>query len=177
VLYVGSLFTRRRIPELLQAFAIARERVPGARLVLVGDNRTSPRIDPGAIAASLGIDRDVDWREYVTDDDLNALYDRARVFAFLSDYEGFGMTPLEAMAHGVPAVVLDSAVAREVYGDAARLVPPEPPIIANALTELLADTRAHAALVSSGAARLARYSWTASAAAVMRTLEDAAARR
>ncbi len=32
-------------------------------------------------------------------------------------YEGFGLTPLEAMAHGLPTVVLDTAVAREVYGD------------------------------------------------------------
>src|SRR4029450_11826087 len=105
------------VPELLQASALARERVPGARLVLVGDNRTSPRIDPRAIARLLDIDRDVDWREDVSDQDLAALYGRARVFAFLSDYEGFGMTPLEAIAHGVPAVVLNSAVAREVYGD------------------------------------------------------------
>ena len=50
----------------------------------------------------------------------------ARVFVFLSDYEGFAMTPLEALAHGVPAMLLDTPIAREVYGDAARLVRTDP---------------------------------------------------
>ena len=50
------------------------------------------------------------------------LYARASVFAFLSEYEGFGLTPLEALAAGVPPVVLDTPVAREVYGDAAVFV-------------------------------------------------------
>ena len=50
------------------------------------------------------------------------LYARASVFAFLSEYEGFGLTPLEALAAGVPPVVLDTPVAREVYGPAARYV-------------------------------------------------------
>ena len=43
------------------------------------------------------------------------------MFAFLSEYEGFGLTPLEALAAGVPIVVLDTPVAREVYGAAADL--------------------------------------------------------
>ena len=108
VLFVGSLFNRRRIPDLLSGFARAAQRVPDARLVLVGDNRTHPPIDPTAIAASLGLAARVDWQSYVTDDALELLYDTARVFAFLSDYEGFAMTPLEALAHGVPSVLLDT---------------------------------------------------------------------
>ena len=123
VLYVGSLFARRHIPDLIEAFAVTAARVPGARLVLVGDNRTSPRIDPRELAQRLGIGDRVDWLEYVSDAALAEHYRSARVFAFLSEYEGFGMTPLEAAAYGVPSVLLDTPVAREVYGDAARFVP------------------------------------------------------
>ena len=47
---------------------------------------------------------------------------RASVFAFPSEYEGFGLTPLEALAAGVPPVVLDTPIAREIYGPAARYV-------------------------------------------------------
>ena len=44
------------------------------------------------------------------------------MFAFPSEYEGFGLTPLEALARGVPPVVLDTPIAREIYGGAARYV-------------------------------------------------------
>ena len=59
---------------------------------------------------------------YVSDEMLASLYRRARVFVFLSEYEGFGLTPLEALAAGVPVVLLDTPVAREVCGDAAVFV-------------------------------------------------------
>ena len=174
VLFVGSLFNRRRIPELIEAFALTVARVPAARLVLVGDNRTSPRVDPRAVAASHGVADRVEWREYVSDDELAALYARARVFAFLSDYEGFGMTPLEAAAYGVPSVMLDTPVAREVYGDAARLVPLETPAIAEALTSLLSDPAAHDALAAAARQRLAAFSWARSATTILQALEQAA---
>jgi glycosyltransferase involved in cell wall biosynthesis len=174
-LYVGSLFNRRRIPELLRAFALVVARVPNARLVLAGDNRTTPRIDPRALAAELGIGAAVEWKEYLTDPELDALYDAARVFVFLSDYEGFGLPPLEAIGHGAPPVVLDTAVAHEVYGDGAWFVAPDPPAIAGALTTLLTDDRAHAGLLAAGTRRLAHFSWPRTAATVLAVIERAAA--
>ena len=139
VLFVGSLFNRRKLPETIGAFARVVARVPDARLVLVGDNRTAPRQDPAALAAEFGVSREVDWRDYVTDGELDCLYERARVFVFLSEYEGFAMTPLEAVAHGVPPILLDVPVAREVYGAAALYVPPDIDRIAAAMTELLTE--------------------------------------
>ena len=174
VLFAGSLFTRRHIPELIEGFARAAARAPGARLVLVGDNRTRPPIDPAAIAARLGIADRVDWRRYVTDQELRTLYASARVFAFLSEYEGFGMTPMEALAHGAPLVLLDTAVAREVYGAGARFVSLDATAIGDALAELLTDDASHAALREAGRARLAHFSWTRSAGVIRRALEEAA---
>ncbi len=102
VLFVGSLFNRRHIPELIQGFAAVAARHPSARLDLVGDNRTQPHIDvERLIAASAARDR-IRARAYVGEDELAALYRRARAFVFLSDYEGFAMTPLEALGAGVP---------------------------------------------------------------------------
>jgi glycosyltransferase involved in cell wall biosynthesis len=177
VLYVGSLFNRRRIPELIRGFSLTAARVADAQLVLVGDNRTHPRIDPIALAAELGIESRVEWRAYVDDQTLQSLYERARVFAFLSDYEGFAMTPLEAIAAGVPPVLLDTPVAVEVYGDGARFVTTEPVTIAQALTTLLTDDRAHDALLEAGRQQLRKYSWPRAASAVRQALEDAAASR
>lgn len=174
VLFVGSLFARRRIPELIAAFGRVHARVPDARLVLVGANRTQPPIDPRSLAAAAGIDDRVEWREYVDDAELEKLYARARVFAFLSDYEGFGMTPLEAIAHGVPPVLLDTPVSREVFGEAARLVSPAPIDIADAVIQLLADESAASALASTGRACLSRFSWARSADVIRQALEAAA---
>ena len=173
VLFVGSLFNRRRIPELLAAFAQVASRVGGTRLTLVGDNRTTPRIDPMALADSLGVGARVEWRSYVPDEELERLYDSARVFAFLSDYEGYAMTPMEALAHGAPSVLLDTAVAREVYGSAARFVRPDVGEIAAVLIELLTDERARSALVSEGRRLMGLHTWQDAASLVRAAIEGA----
>jgi glycosyltransferase involved in cell wall biosynthesis len=155
--------------------ALVRTRVPGARLVLVGDNRTYPPLDPAALARSTGLADAFTWKSYVSDAELDELYASARAFAFLSDYEGFAMTPMEAAAHGVPSVLLDTPVAREVYGDAAVRVPLSVPAIADALTTLLTDADAHAGAVVRGRARLDAFTWTRTASVLNDTLERAAA--
>jgi glycosyltransferase involved in cell wall biosynthesis len=177
VLYVGSLFNRRRIPELLEGFARAAASVPDARLVLVGDNRTHPPLDPCERARALGVADRVRWREYVADDELARLYAEARVFVFLSDYEGFAMTPFEAIAHGVPPIMLDTPVAREIYGDAARLVTASPDDIGAALRHLLEDETARLSLARAGRQRMAQFSWARSADLIRRALEEAARER
>jgi glycosyltransferase involved in cell wall biosynthesis len=174
VLYVGSLFTRRRIPDLIRGFAEAAREVPGARLILVGENRTQPPIDPRALAAAEGVGSEVEWRSYVSDAELEALYRRARVFAVLSEYEGYLLSPLEAFAHGVPAVLLDTPIAREAYAGAATLVATGPAALAGALVPLLSDDRVHAAAVAAGRERLRQSSWHDASRAVLAALTRAA---
>jgi glycosyltransferase involved in cell wall biosynthesis len=173
VLSVGTLFQRRHLPELLEAMVTVRARVPGARLALVGGNRTHPPIDPAAAAHARGLTDAFTWHEYLSDQELDALYASARVFAFLSDYEGFAMTPMEAAAHAVPSVMLDTPVAQEVYGDAALRVPLEVPAIAEALTTLLTNPEAHASAVALGRSRLAAFTWQRTATVLQTTLEHA----
>ncbi len=172
VLYVGSLFERRHIADLIEAFA--RVAVPDARLVLVGEDRSRGGIDPIALAGRHGLTSRVEWHRQVSDAELSALYGRARVFAFLSEYEGFGLTPLEAMAAGLPSIVLDTPVAREVYGDAARFVSLDPGAIAAALELLLQDPVVHADYVARGRNRTRELSWHATARATRTVLERAA---
>lgn len=177
VLYVGSLFNRRRLPDLIAAFALVTERLPTARLVIVGDDRTWPRQDLGVVAASYSVSDKVTILSYVPDDQLTALYARAAVFAFLSEYEGFGLTPLEALAAGVPVVVLDTPVAREVYGDAAVFVPPDDiPAAAAALHDFLKTSHRSAEWLARAPAVLARYSWDKAADRTLEHVERIAAR-
>ena len=176
VLFVGSLFNRRRLPDLIAAFARAASDLPAARLVIVGADRTWPRQDLRAEAEARGVAAQVELRNYVSETDLSDLYARASVFAFLSEYEGFGMTPLEALAHGVPVVVLDTPIAREVYGPAAEYVQP------GDLDGAAAALRRHLTSADAGPqlayapSVLARYSWDEAAAATLAEIERLAAR-
>ncbi len=175
VLYVGSIFNRRRLPDLIAAFARATAALPTARLVIVGDNRTWPRQNLEEIAASQGVGARVELRNYVDEETLASLYARASAFAFLSEYEGFGLTPLEALAAGVPIVVLDTAVAREVYGPAATYVEPgDIDGTAGALRSLLAHFGTSATMREAGGV-LARYSWDRAADETLSAIERVAA--
>jgi glycosyltransferase involved in cell wall biosynthesis len=177
VLFVGSLLNRRHVPELVEAMAIVSRRVSGARLLIVGDNRTWPRQDPAATAARLGIAHVVEVRPFLSDLELHDLYRQASVFAFLSEYEGFGLTPLEALASGVPPVVLDTPTAREVYGPGARFVATvEPTMVADAITELLTSAASREALLAEAPSVLQRYRWADTAAATLAVIEAAARR-
>jgi glycosyltransferase involved in cell wall biosynthesis len=175
VLYVGSIFSRRRLRDLIRAFAIVARTHKELRLEIVGDNRSHPHEDLPAIAAGAGVADRVGIHAYIPDDQLAALYSRAAVFAFLSEYEGFGLTPLEALAYGVPPLVLDTPVAREVYGDAALYVPREDvDATADAMRALLFKAETRAAILAKAPSVLARYSWERTARETLAVLTSAA---
>jgi glycosyltransferase involved in cell wall biosynthesis len=160
ILYVGSIFTRRHIPELIEGFRRLTACMPEARLEIVGDNRTSPNIEVNDLIARSGLSDRVLWRSYIADADLAKLYGTASAFVFLSDYEGFGLTPLEAMAAGIPNVVLDTPVAREIYGPAAvYLERPDPDTIASALRRILVHSDERTRLIEMGSQQVLKYSW------------------
>ena len=175
VLFVGSLFNRRRLPDLIEAFAVATASLPQGRLVIVGDDRTWPPQDLERVAAHHGVAERTRFLSYIDDVALADLYAQATVFAFLSEYEGFGLTPLEALAAGVPPVGLDTPVAREVYQDAAVFVPQgDVAAAASALRELLTNPRAAAPIVSRAPAVLRRYSWEDAADRTLGEIESVA---
>jgi len=175
VLYVGSIFNRRHVVELIRAFApIARAR-PDARLDIVGDNRTYPRIDIAAAIGREDLGDRVRWHEYLSDVGLDALYAQARVFAFLSEYEGLGLTPLEALAAGVPPVLLDTPVAREACGEAALYVPAiDLRAITLMLEAALSNETLRARVLAAAPATLAKYSWPRAARDTLAIIERAA---
>ncbi len=175
VLYVGSLFNRRHIPELISAFTRVLRNHPDARLDIVGDNRTRPRLDLEALIAHADAGDRIRARSYVSDDELAALYGSAAVFAFLSDYEGFALTPLEALGAGVPVVLLDTEVAREIYGPAAVYVErPDPALIATALERLLDSETERQRLLDAARTQLQRYSWAECAQRTLQVLLSSA---
>ena len=174
VLFVGSIFNRRHVPALIGAFSQLARTDPAVRLEVVGINRTHPYQDLDQVARAAGCAARVRLRDWVDDAELTLLYSRAAAFAFLSEYEGFGLTPLEALAAGVPPVVLDTPVAREVLGEAALFVErPDPEPVSAALGRAL-DGPARDAIGAAAPAVLARYDWRRAAQETLAALEEAA---
>ena len=170
VLSVGSLFNRRHVPELVTAFARVVAERSAARLVLVGDNRTHPRLDLERLLAEHGVRERATLLDRVDDPTLAVLYSRAAVTVYLSDYEGFGLPPLEALACGSPVVASKtSALAENLEGRATLLDTHDPAAIAAAILDSLA---APPLRVRPPWADL--YAWPRTALALAAALEEAA---
>lgn len=178
VLFAGSIFNRRRLPVTITAFAAATATRPEAQLIIAGADRSYPPLDLAGLAAEAGVAKRVQIRDYVPEPELDAMYARASVFVFLSEYEGFGLTPLEALSAGVPIVVLDTPVAREIYGDAAWYVPRDTDVrgATQAIRTLLENPASREPLLAAAAAVLTRYSWDRAADETLAAIEKAAQR-
>jgi glycosyltransferase-like protein len=171
VLSVGGVEPRKNTLRSLAAVHRASALHPRLRWVVVGD---SSLWDHSAYAARFEADLALVSPELrarvvragtVVEDDLTALYRRSDVFLFPSEQEGFGLSVLEAMAAGVPAIVPRGAPFDE-YADprAAALVDPRSiESIANALTRLLGDRELRARLGSAARAVARRFTWHRSA--------------
>jgi alpha-1,3-rhamnosyl/mannosyltransferase len=173
VLYVGSIFNRRHVPDLVRAIAKLVRTRPNVSLDIVGDNRTFPYEGLDDEIAGGGGGR-VRWHQYASNEQLSELYGRARAFAFLSEYEGLGTTPLEALAAAVPPVVADTEIARETYGDAALYVPVgDIGRAAEALELALFDEATRARIRAAAPVTLAKFDWARAARETLAVLVDA----
>ena len=175
LLTVGSIFNRRCLPELLRATAEVARRVPGLRLDVVGENRTHPRLDVEALVRRLDLADRVRIAGFLTDAELSLRYAAADVAVFLSDYEGFGLGVLEAMARGVPVVASARPAMGELFGPAALLVDPRDPAqVAAAVLRILSDEGLSRDLAARGRTLAQGYSWHRTAQETRAALAEAA---
>ncbi|HEX6737127.1 MAG TPA: glycosyltransferase, partial [Vicinamibacteria bacterium] len=176
LLTVGAIFGRRCLPTLLEATARLRPGWPELRLDVVGENRAHPPLDPDAIVRRLGLAGRVRLLGFVSEAELAARYAAADVAVFLSEYEGFGLPALEAMARGLPVVVGARPALSEIFGPAALTVEPRDAMaVAAAVDRILRSEDLRRDLVARGRALAAGYSWEAAAAATREALLAAAA--
>ena len=145
------------------------------RLVLVG-RRRGPNPELDAALAAPGARGRVEVVDGASDSELDRLYRTATALVHPSRYEGFGFTPLEAMARGCPVVASDIPAVREVSGDGALLAPPgDETAWADAITRVARDDALREELRARGAATVGRYSWAESARGLCRVFAAAAA--
>lgn len=174
-LFVGNIEPRKNLEKLLQAY----EKLPVAiqneyALILVGGDGWQNDLLYEKISKMQSEKKSVfKVLKYVVDSDLPALYSGATLLIHPAIYEGFGITPLEAMACGVPVVVSDTPAIREVVQDAGLYFDPNSAKeIASAIQTTLEDTALVDKNIVRGLAIAQEFSWENSAKQLFKILEN-----
>jgi glycosyltransferase involved in cell wall biosynthesis len=159
ILNVGAIQKRKNITRLVEAF----ESLGGGRpwrLVLAGAASGFQSDEILARIAASPVRERIEVTGFVSAAALEDLYRRARIFAFPSLDEGFGIPVIEAMARGVPVLTSDRSALPEAAGGAALLVDPtDTASIVDGLSRLTADSDLRASLCAKGLARAASATW------------------
>jgi glycosyltransferase involved in cell wall biosynthesis len=174
ILSVGAIQRRKNIVRLIEAFEQmeAFEQVGPWKLVLVGSFGFDSEAARERIERSPR-KQDIQVLGYVTDSQLEELYQRASILAFPSLDEGFGMPVLDAMARGVPVLTSNVSAMPEVAGDAALLVDPmDVHSIADGLRRMATDPDLRGTLIRAGLERAKEFTWEKSVAATWKVYQE-----
>ena len=178
LLYAGRISPHKNVVRIIEAFsalkaALEKEgKFPGLKLIIIGDE-LSKHPDLRRTVIRGGVQNDVRFMGFVPIEVLRIFYDAAKVFVFPSLYEGFGLPPVEAMAHGTPVVTSNTSSLPEVVGSAAVLVNPENVFeIMRALHRVLVDQVLREKLKQRGYAQAQKFSWDASAEQLIAAYEE-----
>jgi len=169
VITVSRLVPIKNVPLMIEAFAIVRDRVPQAHLLVVGDGPEGRAARTRA--GQLGVLDGVTFTGSIPHSDLPALYRTADVFALSSDFDNSPNAILEAMASGLPVVATDAGGAREFVDDpigGALVAPHDGRAIARALERFLEQPDAAQAAGAHNREKASfAFSWRASAIALL----------
>ncbi len=165
----AGLDVRKDVATLLRAFARVVANVGGDVRLVVGSKAHGNSMlypDPTPLVRELGITGSVVFTGSVGGAEKIALYQMADCCVAPSLYEGFGLTPLEAMACGSPVVAADASCTPEVVGDAGLLVAPQDVAgFADAILRVLTDETAAQRMRAQGRDRARQFSWERTAIA------------
>lgn len=168
ILYVGSEQPRKNLATLFRAFARLQQRRPGLKLVKVGapGGPEAPfREQTLAHAREHRVVSQIVFAERVSHDELVAWYSGAVCLVQPSLHEGFGLTPLEAMACGCPVLVSSGGALPEVTGDAGVIygAPGDADALTREISRMLESDALRAALRRAGLRRAKQMTWARTA--------------
>jgi glycosyltransferase involved in cell wall biosynthesis len=160
---VGGLDVRKRVDLLIEAFAGARNRLPADTKLVIGGRAHSgnPTVFPDLqpLVERLGVADHVVFTGWITDAEKLALYQGATIYATPSIYEGFGLTPLEAMACGAPVIASNRTSLPEVIGSAGLLIEPDVDAWQSAIVDLMTNDARRAEFTRLGLQRASTFTW------------------
>ena len=155
LLYVGNAYPHKNLERLILAFEKLNKEKKDLRLVLVGEidyfYQRIRKISPSNVI----------FTDFVSDQELAGLYQDAALYVFPSLCEGFGLPPLEAMAHNLPVVSSNFSCLPEILGPAALYFNPQDiNDIVDKIKKVLNKRELQEKLILEGKKRIKRYSWS-----------------
>ena len=158
LLYVGNRKPHKNLGRLLQAYSSVERKIPDLQLVIAG-KKFEPRDEVTQFQEKNKLPGIIEIEE-AADEELLNLYCGAEALVLPSLYEGFGLSPLEAMACGTPTAVSKVASLPEVVGDAGFYFDPsDVRDMAQVIYRVLTDQHLRQHLHEKGLARVRFFTW------------------
>ena len=163
ILCIGSMFSRRHIPEIIEAFEKIANKHNDYQLLIIGKNHTHPFVDINnkIKTANNNLGRKaIVHLDFVKEEELFAFYNSCEINIYLSDYEGFGLPVIEAQFFGKPVITSYNSSLIEIGGDSVEFVRNNKvEEIYNSLERLISDEDYRNKLVKLGNENVKRFSW------------------
>jgi glycosyltransferase involved in cell wall biosynthesis len=163
ILSVGSIFNRRHIPEIIEAFEKMAGNYNDYQFLIIGKNHTHPFIDIDSkiktINNNLGRNAIIHL-DFVKEEELLIFYNSCEINIYLSDYEGFGLPVIEAQFFGKPVITSYNSSLIEVGGDSVEFVKENTAEeIYDSLNKIISDEEYKNRLIKLGDENIKRFDW------------------
>ncbi len=176
ILCVGSMFSRRHIPEIIKAFEKIASEYSDYQLLIIGRNHTHPFVDINSKikTANENLGREgIIHLDFVNEDELLAFYNSCEINIYLSDYEGFGLPIIEAQFFGKPVITSYNSSLVEVGDSSVEFVKNNTTEeIYKSLIKIISDENYKEDLIRLGGENIKRFSWERCARETMREVES-----
>lgn len=178
ILSVGTIFNRRHTDALIDSFLLVAKKIKNYNLLIVGKNATEPfmDIDKKIKDANRKLSRNaILHRDSVPGETLPPLFAAAEALIYLSDYEGFGLPPLEAALSETPVITSDIPAIKEIMGDGSAIFiksNTDKEEIARAIETIITDKNQRTKLIIQALERAKSFNWNDCAKKTMNILEE-----
>ena len=172
ILFVGTIEPRKNLSRLVSAFASVCLRHSGLLLVIAGMKGWMYN-DLMKMVETLDLQSRVIFTGFIPEEEKPFLIAAAKVFAYPSLYEGFGIPVLEALACGIPTVTSNISSLPEVAGEAALTIDPyNVAELSSALEKLISDEPLRQRLRREALTQAAKFTWTRTAIMTREAYDD-----